>query len=88
MGLLARNQFRITQGHTIGCAYHRRDRLQAIWEFFCADIKKGLKSEAMPLVEIRVFGFGLLQNGDVRVRIFPERKEILIGGIRLGLITQ
>jgi len=41
----------------------------------------------MPLVEIRVFGLGLLQNGNVRVRIFPERKEILIGGFRFDLIT-
>ena len=35
-----------------------------------------------------MFGLGLLQNGNVRVRIFPERKEILIGGFRFGLITR
>jgi hypothetical protein len=47
---------------------------------------RALKREA--LVEIRVFGFGLFQNGNVRAHIFPERKEILIGGFRFGLITR
>ena len=39
------------------------------------------------LVEIRVFGLSPFQNGNVRVRIFPERQEILVGGFRFGLIT-
>ena len=39
-------------------------------------------------MEIGVFGPGLLQNRNVRVRIFPERKEILIGGFRFGLIAR
>jgi hypothetical protein len=40
------------------------------------------------LVEIHVFRLGLHQNANVRVSIFPERKEILIGGFRLALITR
>ncbi len=30
------------------------------------------------LLQLRVLGFGLLQDGDVRVGVFPEREEILI----------
>jgi len=39
-------------------------------------------------LQLCVLGFGLLKDRDVRVRIFPERKEILIGGFRFGLITR
>jgi len=55
---------------------------------FCRDRRRALKSETNALVEIRVLGLGLLQNGNVRIRIFPEREEILIGGFRFGLITR
>jgi hypothetical protein len=34
------------------------------------------------LLQLRVVGFGLLQDGDVRVGVFPEREEILVGGER------
>jgi hypothetical protein len=30
-------------------------------------------------LQLRVFCFGLLQDGDVRVGVLPEREEILIG---------
>ena len=36
----------------------------------------------MLLRELGVFGFGLLEDRDVGVGIFPEGKKILIGGAR------
>ena len=41
----------------------------------------------MPLVEICIFCSGLFEDGDLGVGVFPERKEILIGRFRFGLIT-
>src|SRR5271170_2302872 len=38
--------------------------------------------ERRPLLQLRVLGFGLLQDGDVGVGVFPEREEILVGGER------
>src|SRR5262252_8555478 len=35
------------------------------------------------LSQLRVLRLGLLQDGNVGVRVFPEREEILIGGLRL-----
>src|SRR5580693_2074215 len=34
------------------------------------------------LRQLRVLSFGLFQDWDVRVRSFPEREEILVGGTR------
>ncbi len=31
-------------------------------------------------MQLCVFGFGLLQDGDVGVGVFPEREEIFVGG--------
>ena len=31
-------------------------------------------------MQLRVLRFGLLEDGDVRVGVFPKREEILIGG--------
>ena len=36
------------------------------------------------LLQLHVFGFGRDENGDVRVGVFPERKEILICGSGFG----
>jgi hypothetical protein len=36
------------------------------------------------LLQLRVLRLGLLQDGDVGVGVFPERKEILIGGAGFG----
>jgi hypothetical protein len=33
-------------------------------------------------LQLRVLGFGLLQDGDVGVGVFPEREEIFVGGER------
>jgi hypothetical protein len=41
-----------------------------------ADMIRALQNEAMTLLEIGVFGPGLLQNWNVRVRISAERHEI------------
>ena len=35
------------------------------------------------LLHLRILRFGLLQDGDVRVGVFPEGEEILIGGTGL-----
>jgi hypothetical protein len=34
------------------------------------------------LFQLRVLGFGLLQDGDVGVGVFPEGEEIFVGGER------
>jgi len=36
------------------------------------------------LLQLCVFRFGFLQDRDVRVGVFPEREEILIGGAGFG----
>lgn len=41
----------------------------------------GCQSE---LAQFRVFGLGILQNGDVRVGVFPKREEVFIGALRLS----
>jgi hypothetical protein len=33
-------------------------------------------------LQLRVLGFGLLQDGDVGVGVFPELEEIFVGGER------
>jgi hypothetical protein len=43
---------------------------------------------AMQLLQLCILGFGLLEDRDVRVGVFPERKEILIGRSCLGVITR
>jgi hypothetical protein len=37
------------------------------------------------LLELRVLGLGLLQDGDVGVGFFPEGEEVLIGGFGFGV---
>jgi hypothetical protein len=44
---------------------------------------RGHKS-AWELLQFGVLCLGLLQDGDVRVGVFPEREEILIGRLGLG----
>ena len=36
------------------------------------------------LLQVRVLGLGLLQDGDLAVGVFPERQEILIRGTSFG----
>ena len=31
-------------------------------------------------MQLRVLRFRFLQNGDVRIGVFPEREEVLVGG--------
>jgi hypothetical protein len=38
-------------------------------------------------LQLRVLGFGLLQDGDVGVGAFPQREEILIGGASFGRVA-
>jgi len=39
------------------------------------------------LLQLRVLGFGFLEDGDVGVGVFPESKEILIGSAALGIVA-
>ena len=39
------------------------------------------------LLQLRVLRLSLFQNGDVGVGVFPEREEVLIGGLCLGGVT-
>ena len=39
------------------------------------------------LLQLRVLGFGFLQDGDVRVGVFPKGEEILIGSTGFGCVT-
>jgi hypothetical protein len=41
-----------------------------------------------PLSQLRVFGFGFLEAGNVRVGVFPRREEILIGCAGLGSVAR
>jgi len=38
-------------------------------------------------LHLRVLGFGLLQDGDVGVGVFPEGEEILVGGTGFGSVA-
>ena len=40
------------------------------------------------LLQLRVLRFGLLQDGDVGVGIFPEGEEVLVGHFRFGGIAR
>ena len=39
------------------------------------------------LLQLRGFSFGVLQDGNVGIGIFPEREEILVRSVRLGRVT-
>ena len=38
--------------------------------------------------QLLVLSSGLLQNGDVGVRVFPEREEILVSSARAGWVAR
>src|SRR5208282_2379743 len=39
---------------------------------------------ALPVVQLRVLCLGLFENGNIRVGVFPEREEVLIGSASSG----
>ncbi len=39
-------------------------------------------------LQLRVFGFGLLQDRDAGIRVFPEREEILVSSFSLGFLPR
>src|SRR5215472_12062020 len=39
------------------------------------------------LLQLRVLGFGLLQDGDVRVGVFPKREEVLVSHLSFDSIA-
>src|SRR5215831_20908496 len=50
-------------------------------------MKRGDSSIRNPLLQLRVFCFGLLQDRDVGIGVFPESEEILIRGAGLGCLS-
>jgi hypothetical protein len=40
------------------------------------------------LLQFCVFGFSLLEDGDVRVGVLPEREEILVGLKTIKIVTE
>src|SRR5208282_2459854 len=45
------------------------------------------RSTSAPLLQLRVLRLGFPQDGDIGVRVFPKREEILIGGAGFGLVA-
>jgi hypothetical protein len=39
-----------------------------------------------PLLQLRVLGFGLLQDWYLGVGVFPKSEEVLIGSLRFGIV--
>jgi len=42
---------------------------------------------AEQLLQLRVLGFGLLQDGNVGVGVFPEGEEVFVGGERSRIVA-
>ncbi len=40
-----------------------------------------------PLLQLRVLRFGLLEDRDVGIGVFPEGEEVLVGGAGLGCVA-
>ncbi len=40
------------------------------------------QAEPFPLLQLRVLGLGLFQDGDVWVGVFPKREEVFVSGER------
>src|SRR6516225_7104142 len=53
----------------------------------CVSIRNRCGKFLNQLLQLCIFRFGLLQDGDVGVSVFPERQEILIGGSYQDFLT-
>jgi hypothetical protein len=64
-------------GTSLGCSAEHSRHLRATRLCRCVP-------EILPritdLPQLRVLGFGLLQDGDVRVGVFPQSEEVVVGG--------
>ena len=49
--------------------------------------ERGTLAPTSLLREFGVLGFGFFQDGDIRVGIFPQREEILVGGAGAGVVA-
>jgi hypothetical protein len=47
----------------------------------CTKSRSGAKVRSL---QLGIIHLGLLQNGNVRVGVFPEREEIIVGSLRFG----
>jgi hypothetical protein len=74
-----------------GCQVAERDcRNHSLWvspwvRIFRPECPHALGDSSL---QLRALGFGLLQNGDVGVGIFPEGEEVLVCGFGSGTITR
>ena len=51
------------------------------------DPRSARRKNLFLLLQLRVLRLGLLQDGDVGIGVFPEGKEILIGGAAFGCVA-
>ena len=72
---------------------HKESQLKPSWYFvsFVVDDFRRRRRETLTtnkpsrhLLQLRVFGFGVLQDGEVGIGVFPQRKEVLVGAAALG----
>ena len=61
-------------------------RSESIWKNGPVVAQSGVAIRLRPRssLQFRVLGFGLLQDGDVGVGVFPEGEDVLIGSLCLG----
>jgi len=52
-----------------------------------AGVDKASRFSQGPLVQLGILGFGLLENGDIRVSVLPKSNEISIGGRGFGRVS-
>src|ERR1039458_8275582 len=63
-----------------------RHRSHPIW-FYPLSVDTKRRRRTLQLLQLRVLGLGLLQDGDVGVGVFPEGEEILVCSLRFGGIA-
>jgi hypothetical protein len=59
------------------------------WKTDCGEGGKATKDrpDFFPLLQLRVLCLGLLQDRNVRVGVFPQREEVLVGAAGLVLVA-
>ncbi len=66
---------------------YERNRIASAGDFYAKHVSGGWKI-APRLLQPRVLCFGLFQNGDIRVGVFPETEEVLVGALGFGSIAR
>src|SRR5208337_83571 len=63
---------------------NRTHRTSTAW---LVSVNSKEQEDFFPLLQLRVLCLGLLQDGNVRVGVFPEREEIFVGGFCFGRVA-